>query len=68
MINNTGDGNRNNQLLKYAYILVDAGFDFEGVRVRLLELNDKLPDKLEEAEIMGTIMVTVSKALAKRAA
>lgn len=68
VINNTGDGNRSNQLIKYAYILLDAGFDFDGVRTRLLDLNDKLPSKLSEAEVMGTIMITVSKALAKRAA
>lgn len=66
VINNTGDGNRNNQLLKYAYVLVDAGFDFEGVRSRVNELNAKLPDKLEEAEIMGTIMVTIGKAISRK--
>lgn len=66
VINNTGDGNRNNQLLKYAFVLVDAGFDFEGIRSRVNELNNKLPDKLEEGEIMGTIMVSVGKALSKR--
>jgi hypothetical protein len=66
VINTTGDGNRNNQLIKYAFILVDVGFDFEGIRTRLCDLNDKLPDKLTEAELMGTIMVTVSKALAKQ--
>ncbi len=68
VINNTGDGNRNNQLMKYAFILVDAGYDFEGVRSRVSSLNDKLADKLDEAEIMGSIMITVGKALAKRAA
>lgn len=66
VINNTGDGNRNNQLLKYAYILVDAGFDYEGVRTRLLSLNEKIAGKLDEAEIMGTIMVTATKSIAKR--
>jgi hypothetical protein len=66
VINNTGDGNRNNQLLRYALVLVDSGFDFDGVRSRVNELNNKLPDKLDEAEIMGTIMVTVGKALSKR--
>lgn len=66
VINNTGDGNRNNQLLKFAYILVDAGFDFNAIRSRVMELNDKLADKLEEVEIMSTIMVTVGKAIAKR--
>lgn len=66
VINNTGDGNRNNQLLRYALILVDAGFDFDQIRARVNDLNDKLPDKLEEAEIVGTIMVTAGKAISKR--
>lgn len=64
-VNNTGDGNRNKQLHRYALILVDAGFDFEGVRQKVLALNEKLPDNLEEAEIMSTIMVTAGKALTK---
>ncbi|MDH1236558.1 hypothetical protein [Stutzerimonas stutzeri] len=66
VINNTGDGNRNNMLMKYAFILVDANFDFDGIRSRVVALNDKLPDKLEEVEIMSSIMVTVGKALSKR--
>jgi hypothetical protein len=66
VINNIGDGNRNNMLLRYALILVDAGFDFEGVRSRVISLNDKIPDKLDEAEIMTTIMMTTMKALSKR--
>ena len=68
VINNTGDGNRNNQLMKYAFILVDAGYEFEPIRQRVSSLNDKLADKLDEAEIMGSIMITVGKALARRAA
>jgi len=63
VINNTGDGNRNNQLLRYAYVLVDAGYDFENIRQRVMSLNEKLVDKLDEAEILGTIMVTVGKKL-----
>lgn len=66
VINNTGDGNRNNMLLRYAMILMDANFDFDGIRSRVVALNDKLPDKLEEVEIMSSIMVTVGKALSKR--
>ena len=66
VINNTGDGNRNNQLLKFAMILVDTGFDFDQTHSRVSGLNEKLPDKLEEAELLGTIMKTVSKALANR--
>lgn len=65
-INNIGDGNRNNMLLRYAMILMDGGFDFEGIRSRVMALNDKIPDKLEEAEVMSTIMISVAKAIAKR--
>lgn len=64
MINNIGDGNRNNMLHRYAMILVDAGFDFNGVRSKVMSLNDKIPDKLEEAEILGSVLITASKALA----
>lgn len=66
VINNIGDGNRNNLLLRYAMILLDGGYDFEGIRTRVISLNDKIADKLDEAEIMGTIMVTVMKTLAKK--
>jgi hypothetical protein len=66
VINNTGDGNRNKMLLRFALILVDADFDFQAILHRVTELNNKLPDKLEDAEILGTIMVTVSKAISKR--
>lgn len=66
VINNIGDGNRNNMLLRYGMILMDAGFDFDGIRTRVMSLNDKIADKLSEAEILSTIMVTVSKAIAKR--
>ena len=66
VINNIGDGNRNNMLLRYAMILMDAGFDFDGIRTRVMALNEKIADKLTEAEIISTIMITVSKSLAKR--
>ena len=64
VIANTGDGNRNNQILRYAMILVDAGFGFDAILTRVTDLNNKLPDKLEEAEILSTVMKTVSKRLA----
>lgn len=66
VINNIGDGNRNNMLLRFAMILLDGGFDFENIRQRVMGLNEKIVDKLDEAEIMSTIMITVAKAIAKR--
>lgn len=66
VMNNIGDGNRNNLLLRYAMILLDSGFEFETIRTKVMGLNEKIADKLEESEIMATIMVTVMKAVAKR--
>lgn len=66
VLNNSGDGNRNNMLLRYALILVDSGLEFEPIRQKVMSLNSKMPDKLDEIEIMGTIMITVGKAIAKR--
>lgn len=65
-ISNTGDGNRNNQLVRYAFSLVDAGFDEATICSRVVDLNEKLPDKLEELEIHKTIMVSVAKRIAKQ--
>lgn len=66
VINNIGDGNRNNMLLRYALILLDGGFDFENIRQRVMALNNKIVDKLDEAEVMSTIMITVAKTISKR--
>jgi hypothetical protein len=66
VMNNIGDGNRNVMLHRYAMILIDAGLDFEGIRQRVTSLNDKIADKLDEAEIMGTVMITVAKEMSKR--
>ena len=68
VINNIGDGNRNNMLLRFAMILLDGGFDFEPIRQRVISLNNKIVDKLDEAEIMSSIMITVAKGISKRTA
>lgn len=66
VLNNSGDGNRNNMLLRFCMILVDGGFDGGKILIAVTALNNKMPDKLSEAEILATIMVTVNKALAAR--
>lgn len=65
VMNNIGDGNRNNMLLRYAMILVDARWDMENIRQKVMQLNERIADKLDEVEIMSTIMVSVMKAIAK---
>lgn len=61
VIGNTGDGNRNNMLLRYAMMLLDGGFNFDNILTRVTALNEKLPDKLSEIEVMTTIMKTVNR-------
>lgn len=63
---NTGEGNRSNQMIKYALLLVDAGQDITSIQNNVLALNNKLPDKMEEAEIHSTIMISAAKAIVKR--
>lgn len=65
-INNSGEGNRNNQLLKYTLMLVDSGQSIETVTNNVLALNNKLAGKMEEAEVRSTILVTAAKAVIKR--
>lgn len=63
-INNTGDGNRNSMLLRYAMTLLDTGHDFTEINDKVFAINSKLPDKLEEVEIMNTILKTVATRMA----
>ena len=65
-VNNTVNGNRSNQLVKYGLVLVDSNKNFSSIRDAIIELNNKLPDKLSEREIDTTIMVTITKALANK--
>lgn len=66
IINNTGDGNRNVMLHRYARLLIEAGKNWQEIKDMVCGLNDKLADKLSDAEILGSIMTTVSKELANR--
>lgn len=61
MLNNSGSGNRNNMLLRYALLLFDIGNDFETIRQKIFSLNSKMDSPISEAEIMSTIMITISK-------
>lgn len=63
---NTGNGNRNSQMIKYALLLVDSGADYNAVLSQVMSFNDKLPDKMLQTEILSTIMVSAAKAINRR--
>jgi hypothetical protein len=66
VMNNIGDGNRNNMLLRYGMMLVDSGLDLSSVQQKIVALNEKIRDKLSEIELASTIFISVAKAIAKR--
>lgn len=66
VINNIGDGNRNNLMHRYGMLLVDAGFTFDAIKDKVFSLNDKIADKLDQTELFATVLTTVSKELMKR--
>lgn len=65
-IQNTGSGNRSNNLHRFAMVLVDGGAELDKVRQSVIALNDKLPDKLDESEIDQTIVKSAAKAIYER--
>lgn len=59
ILNNTGDGNRNKQLYNFAMVLYEGGADFVAIGQRVSALNNKLADKLTEAELQATILKSI---------
>jgi hypothetical protein len=54
-------GNRNNQLLKYALMLVDAGYQYVDIELRVNQLNNKLETPLHTDELKTTVFQTAYK-------
>jgi hypothetical protein len=61
-------GNRNNQMIKYALCLVDAGWDYNTVRDQVLAFDKKLQNPMGEDEISRSILVTVAKRIQEKTA
>lgn len=53
-------GNRNNQMLKFAMLLVDAGQSLTEVEEKVLDFNQKLSNKLSEDELRKTVFKSVA--------
>lgn len=63
VVSNSGDGNRNNMLLRFAMMLVDSGADFGQIASAVADLNAKLDSPLDADELSRTILKTVSRKL-----
>lgn len=55
------EGNRNNNMIKFALALVDSGMGLLQVEQAVKAFNDKLSNPLPQAELDSTVMVTVGK-------
>lgn len=52
---NTASGNRSNNLFRFGAMLVDAGNTIDLVKKAVTDLNDKLPQPLEQKELDNTV-------------
>lgn len=54
-------GNRNNQMLRYAMALADTGLDLPEVQNRVKTFNSRIKNPIPDSEIDSTIMKSVAK-------
>ena len=59
-------GNRNNHMIRLAYMLLDNGHEYEDVEDIIIQTNDKLNEPLPHREIQATIMKTARKRLREK--
>ena len=55
------EGSRSNTLIKYAYALVDKGYDLDVIKSAINEFNSKLPKPLPVSELDTTVMISVHR-------
>lgn len=60
-VNNTQSGNRNHNLLRYAYALIDGGKDIATIQLMVLDLNKKLDKPLDEIEVLSTVVASATR-------
>lgn len=54
-------GSRNNLMLRYTLLLVDAGLPYQEVERRVINFNNKLDNKLPQDELQQTVLVTAAR-------
>lgn len=54
-------GARSNTLIKYAYALVDKGYELDVIKAAISEFNSKLPKPLPSSELDATVMISVAR-------
>lgn len=63
---NMDEGNRNNNLAKFALMLADVGMSFEEISHKVLTLNDQCSSPLKKDEIQNTVLKSVAAKMARK--
>lgn len=59
------EGQRSNEMIKYAYMLADSGMGYPDIEKAVLAMNSKLKDALPTTEIHATILKSVATRCSK---
>ena len=65
-LNQVEDGNRNHTLARHAFTMVEMGYDIDMITSKVMELNAKFDDPLDESEIHRTVLITANKRINER--
>ena len=65
-VQNSSTGDRNNQLFKYAAVLVDLGYSAADIKNAVIAMNEKLPDKLPLTELNDTVIKSASSRIQQK--
>ena len=57
------EGNRNNNMIRYAFILADDSYDYDSIEERVKDLNSKIDEPLPLRELEGTVLKTIKRRL-----
>ena len=58
-------GNRNNQMIKYALALFDAGMLYPEIESRVITFNSQLDNSLSDNELRSTVLTTIARKTAR---
>lgn len=58
---NTVTGNRSNNLVRYALMLVDSGMDYPDIEQKVISMNKQIADSMDDSELKSTVLRTAYK-------
>jgi hypothetical protein len=58
-------GNRNNQMIKYAFALFDGGLDYASIESRVMHFNSQLQTPLSDNELRSTVLRSIGQKISR---